>query len=79
MATRVGRRIVTDEKVRFGKPVFEGTRMDVETVVRSLAGGWTVEQVMEQYHLEREDVLTALDYAADQVAKVKARPKRSAG
>jgi uncharacterized protein (DUF433 family) len=32
---------------------------------------------MREYRLERDDVLAALEYAADQVARVKARSRRS--
>jgi uncharacterized protein (DUF433 family) len=52
--------IVVDEKIRFGKPVIEGTRVPVDLVVGKLAGGMTIEQVMEEYDLTREDVLAAL-------------------
>jgi Protein of unknown function (DUF433). len=36
----------------------------VDLVVGKLAGGMTIEQVMEEYDLLREDVLAALSYAA---------------
>lgn len=61
-------RIVVDEMVRFGRPVIKGTRVPVDVVVSKLAGGMTVEQVAEEYALEREDVLAALQYAAEPVA-----------
>jgi uncharacterized protein (DUF433 family) len=58
--TEIAPRISVDEKVRFGKPVIAGTRVPVHLVVGKLAGGMTVEQVMEEYELLREDVLAAL-------------------
>jgi uncharacterized protein (DUF433 family) len=61
--TEIAPRIAVDEKVRFGKPVIAGTRVPVDLVVRKLAGGMTVEQVMKEYELLREDVLAALSYA----------------
>jgi uncharacterized protein (DUF433 family) len=62
--TEIAPRIVVDETVRFGKPVIAGTRVPVDLVVGKLAGGMTIEQVMEEYELAREDILTALSYAA---------------
>jgi uncharacterized protein (DUF433 family) len=60
----IARGIVVDAKVRFGKPVIKGTRVPVDLVVGKLAGGMTIEAVMKEYELKREDVLNALSYAA---------------
>ena len=57
-------RITVDEKVRFGRPVIQGTRVPVDLIVGKLAGGMTVEEVAEEYELTREDVFAALAYAA---------------
>ena len=56
--------ISMDPGVRFGKPCLTGTRIDVATVVGALAAGESVEAVREAYQLTREQVLTALRYAA---------------
>jgi uncharacterized protein (DUF433 family) len=64
LMTEIAPRITVDEKVRFGKPVIAGTRVPVDLVIGKLADGMTVEQVMEEYALLREDVLAALSYAA---------------
>ncbi len=61
-------RIVVDDKVRFGRPVIQGTRVPVDLVLGKLAGGMTVEAVATEYELTREDVLAALSYAARTVA-----------
>ena len=61
-------RIVVDERVRFGKPVIEGTRVPVAVVLGKLAGGMTTAAVAEEYGLTRADVLAALAYAAQTVA-----------
>ena len=55
--------------VRFGKPVMKGTRVPVDLVVGKIAGGMTVEEVMTEYGLTREQVLGALQYAAKLVAE----------
>jgi uncharacterized protein (DUF433 family) len=69
-------RIVADQAIRFGKPVIKGTRVPVDLVVGKLAGGMTLEQVAEEYEIEREDVLAALRYAAEAVAGEQVRPVR---
>jgi uncharacterized protein (DUF433 family) len=56
--------ISMDPDVRFGKPCIAGTRIDVATIVGSLAGGDTVEAVAELYRLSVEQVRAALSYAA---------------
>lgn len=66
-------RIVVDPAVRFGKPVIRGTRVPVEILVGKLAGGATVEHVVEEYGLVREDVLAALAYAARSLADEQVR------
>jgi uncharacterized protein (DUF433 family) len=65
---QIAPRIVVDEKVRFGKPVIEGTRVPVALVLGKLAGGMTAQAVAEEYGLTRDDVLAALAYAAHLVA-----------
>jgi len=74
--TEIAPRITVDEKVRFGKPVIAGTRVPVDLVVGKLAGGMTVEQVMEEYELLREDVLAALSYAARAIGDEQVRAVR---
>lgn len=73
MPVEIFPRIVVDERVRFGKPVIRGTRVPVDLVLGKLAGGMTMEEVMEEYELKREDVLTALAYAAQLVAQEQVR------
>jgi len=56
--------IVVDPKIRFGKPVIDGTRIPVNLVVGKIAGGMKIEDVMEEYELTNQQVLDALKYAA---------------
>lgn len=65
---QIAPRIAVDGAVRFGKPVIEGTRVPVDLVLAQLAGGMTIEAVMEEYELAREDVLATLAYAAEHLA-----------
>ena len=57
-------RITVEEKVRFGRPVIQGTRVPVALILGKLAGGMTYEEVMAECGLVREDILAALSYAA---------------
>lgn len=75
MVTQIAPRIVVDENVRFGKPVIKGTRVDVATVVGHLAAGDSIEDVMRDYELEREDVLAALSYASSVLTREEVRPR----
>ena len=56
--------ISVDPGIRFGKPCIAGTRMDVATVVGALGAGESYESVQRDYDLTREQILTALRYAA---------------
>lgn len=73
MAVEVAPRIVVDAEVRFGRPVIRGTRVPVELIVGKLAGGMSVEEIMKEYDLGREDVQAALAYAARLVAEERVR------
>jgi uncharacterized protein (DUF433 family) len=61
-------RIVVDETIKFGKPIIQGTRVPVDLVLGKLAGGMTIDEVMDEYDLTREDVLAVLSYAARSIA-----------
>ena len=56
--------ISVDPGIRFGKPCIAGTRMDVATVVGALGAGESYDSVQRDYSLTREQILTALRYAA---------------
>ncbi len=53
-------RIVIDAAVRHGKPIINGTRIPLEIIVGSLAGGMEIEEIVKEYDLQKEDVLAAL-------------------
>jgi len=57
-------RIVIDPTVRHGKPIIKGTRVPLEIIIGSLAGGMEIEEIVKEYDLQKEDVLAALAYAA---------------
>ncbi len=58
--------IVADPAVMLGKPVVEGTRITVESILEKLAAGEEIEQLLDAHpRLTREGVLAALAYAAE--------------
>jgi uncharacterized protein (DUF433 family) len=60
--------IVSDPNIMVGKPVIRGTRITVELILRKLAAGQTVEQILEDYpHISRADIKAALEFAAESV------------
>jgi uncharacterized protein (DUF433 family) len=62
-------RIETNPDIMFGKPVIKGTRITVEQILRKLAGGMTVEEIITDHpHLKKEDILAAQEFAADYLA-----------
>lgn len=61
-------RIAIDPAVRHGKPIIKRTRVPVEIVLGSLAGGMQIDEITKEYDLEREDILAALAYAARMIA-----------
>lgn len=59
-------RIEVNPNVLSGRPVIRGTRISVELLLDRLAEGWSMDDVLASYpHLTREDVLTAIAFAAE--------------
>lgn len=75
---RVGRRclymelIEMDPEVCGGKPILKGTRITVKLILEVLANGWTIEDIMEEYELTREQIIHAIKYAESILEKVRA-------
>ncbi len=62
-------RIIIDSEIRHGKPIIKGTRVPIDIILGSLAGGMEIEEVAGEYGVKREDILAAIEYAAKVVAK----------
>jgi uncharacterized protein (DUF433 family) len=63
-------RIEINPEIMFGKPVIRGTRITVELILRKLAGGMIVDQIVADHpHLNPEDVYAAAAFAADHLAQ----------
>ena len=62
-------RIEINPNIMFGKPVIKNTRITVEHILRKLAGGMTVEEIVADHpHLKADDILAAEEFAADYLA-----------
>jgi len=58
-------RISIDPRICHGQACVKGTRIPVHQIVRMLANGDTVDDLLAEYpSLSREDIMACLDYAA---------------
>lgn len=59
-------RISIDPRICFGKPCIRGHRIWVSLILDLLAGGMTVQQVLQEYpQITEEDVLACIAYGAE--------------
>jgi uncharacterized protein (DUF433 family) len=59
-------RISIDPNICHGQACVKGTRIPVHQIVRMLANGDTVDELLAEYPtLSREDIMACLDYAAE--------------
>lgn len=57
--------IISDPRVKLGKPVIAGTRIPVDLILEKLAAGETVQDLLEAHpRLTEEAIRAALAYAA---------------
>jgi len=57
--------ISINPKICHGQACIKGTRIPVHQIVRMLANGDTIDELLKEYpSLKREDILACLDYAA---------------
>lgn len=67
---KVHKRIDINPKIMFGKPIIKGTRITVEHILRKLAGGMTIKEIIKDHpHLEPEDIYAAQNFAADYLSE----------
>ena len=63
-------RITFNPNVLGGKPIIKGTRISVEFILELLSSGMTQDQIAKEYwHLKKEDVLAALEFAANAIKR----------
>ncbi len=65
-------RVVVNPKVLVGKPTIRGLRISVEQILKALAAGVPVDDLLKDYpELEPEDIQAAIAYAAELVEEEK--------
>lgn len=58
--------IYSNPQIGFGKPIFRGTRIKVEFVLKLMAAGWSAEQMSTEYPgIEPAHLRAAAAFAAD--------------
>jgi uncharacterized protein (DUF433 family) len=57
--------ISIDPAVCHGKPVIQGTRVLVSTILGALAGGDSRETIAEDYEITQEQISAALQFASE--------------
>ena len=59
-------RIQINPNIHHGQACIRGTRISVSQIVRMLANGDSIDNLLSEYpSLKREDIYAALEYAAD--------------
>ena len=65
-------RITVNPKILTGKPIIRGLRISVEQILKALAGGIKMEDLLKDYpELEEKDIYAALLYAAEVIDEEK--------
>ncbi len=68
-------RITIEADKRGGKPCIRGLRITVYDVLDYLAGGMSVEEILEDFpDLTRDDILASITFAADRERRLFSRP-----
>jgi uncharacterized protein (DUF433 family) len=62
-------RVIIDTEIRHGKPIIKGTRVPVDVILGSLAGGMEIQEIADEYGIDKKDMQAAIEYAAKIVAK----------
>ncbi|HNZ26939.1 MAG TPA: DUF433 domain-containing protein [Spirochaetota bacterium] len=61
-------RITVNQNILLDKPIIRGLRISVEQIIKALAGGVTIEELLEDYpEIEKEDIYACLLYASELV------------
>lgn len=58
-------RISVDPAICHGKACIRGTRVMVSVVLDNLAADEPIEEIVQGYHLQREDIHAAIQYATN--------------
>lgn len=68
-------KIIIDPKIMLGKPIIAGTRITVEHVLKLVAQGMAIEEILEDYpHLTKKDIKACLSYASKKIEEERVYP-----
>lgn len=63
--------ITIEQGKKSGKPCIRGMRISVEDILRYLASGMSVDEILSDFpELNKEDILTALEFAANRQQRI---------
>lgn len=69
------RQIIINPKILSGKPIFEGTRIPVDSILEFIAQGYNFNQILKEYpSLTKDDLSAAVKFAAKQIKEIKIFP-----
>ena len=64
--------ISINNEIRFGKPCIKGTRIAISDILKWLASGMTINEIIEDYPILKEHhIRAALSFAADRESFIK--------
>lgn len=66
--------ITIDPKIQHGRPVIRGTRMPVEYVLGSLAGGMSFADIQRAYEITEDGIQAAILFAKDLIEQGQFHP-----
>jgi uncharacterized protein (DUF433 family) len=66
-------RIEINPQIQHGRPVIKGTRVPVVRLLGCIRDRMTIEETAEEYRVSVEDVLAALEFAAELVEQAQQR------
>ena len=62
MQRELNERIIINPAIMTGKPIIKGTRIPVDMIVRLIAQGMTLQEILEDYpQLTKDDIKAALE------------------
>ena len=66
MQKELNERIVINPAIMTGKPIIRGTRIPVDLIVKLIAQGMTMQEILDDYpQLTKNDIRAALEYVAE--------------
>ncbi len=66
--------ITQDLEIQHGKPVIANSRVPVNVILGSLAGGMSYDDVMQEYGIKLEDIRACLRYATELITTETVHP-----